>query len=281
MANTKITNPELFNLGANNTAATQLPVMTTTQRIAMTGLSVGEMIFNSTTDKVEYFDGTKWYGITYEASLPANLKMYLNAGDANSYNGTGTTWSDLTSNANNGALVNMTSANWNSGGYFDFNNSYVQLPNILTFGSSSYTISIWVNFDSLGLQQEIISSYNSSGNGFLIDHTGSDNIRYYNTGGTNLSIGSGNNTAIVGTWQLWTVTMDRSSATNVAKIYLGSVVKSSASGTNLGTTNGSNPQIGSYPGGNLYLDGKVSKARIYDTALTQSEIQALVTEGPV
>ena len=35
MANTKITNPELFNLGANNTAATQLPVMTTTQRIAM------------------------------------------------------------------------------------------------------------------------------------------------------------------------------------------------------------------------------------------------------
>ena len=280
MANTKITNPELFNLG-DSTSATQLPVMTTTERVAMTGLSVGEMIFNSTTDKVEYFDGTKWYGITYEASLPANLKMYLNAGDANSYNGTGTTWSDLTSNANNGALVNMTSANWNSGGYFDFNNSYVQLPNILTFGSSSYTISIWVNFDSLGLQQEIISSYNSSGNGFLIDHTGSDNIRYYNTGGTNLSIGSGNNTAIVGTWQLWTVTMDRSSATNVAKIYLDSVVKSSASGTSLGSTNGDNPQIGSYPDGNLYLDGKVSKARIYDTALTQSEIQALVTEGPV
>ena len=29
-------------------------------------ISTGEMIFNSTTDKVEYFDGTKWYGITYE-----------------------------------------------------------------------------------------------------------------------------------------------------------------------------------------------------------------------
>ena len=34
MANTKITNPELFNLG-DSTSATQLPVMTTTQRIAM------------------------------------------------------------------------------------------------------------------------------------------------------------------------------------------------------------------------------------------------------
>tara|TARA_B110000211_G_scaffold227701_1_gene282893 strand:+ start:1215 stop:2153 length:939 start_codon:yes stop_codon:yes gene_type:complete len=64
MANTKITNPELFNLGDSN-SATQLPVMTTTQRDAMTGLSVGEMIFNSITDKVEYWDGTKWYAISY------------------------------------------------------------------------------------------------------------------------------------------------------------------------------------------------------------------------
>ena len=70
MANTKITNPELFNLG-DSTSATQLPVMTTAQRIAMTGLSVGETIFNSTTDKVEYWDGTKWYGITNEAPVPS------------------------------------------------------------------------------------------------------------------------------------------------------------------------------------------------------------------
>ena len=37
-------------------------------------MSVGEMIFNSTTDKVEYFDGTKWYGITYGAS-PAQVAL--------------------------------------------------------------------------------------------------------------------------------------------------------------------------------------------------------------
>jgi len=77
MANTKITNPELFNLG-DSTSATQLPVMTTTQRTAMTGLSTGEMIFNSTTDKVEYWDGTKWYGITYEVAgeSPYNNVLY-------------------------------------------------------------------------------------------------------------------------------------------------------------------------------------------------------------
>tara|TARA_R110002049_G_scaffold122169_1_gene277024 strand:+ start:469 stop:1659 length:1191 start_codon:yes stop_codon:yes gene_type:complete len=82
MANTKITNPELFNLG-DSTSATQLPVMTTTERIAMTGLSVGEMIFNSTTDKVEYWDGTKWYGITYEVQeeTPYNNVLYTGSGD--------------------------------------------------------------------------------------------------------------------------------------------------------------------------------------------------------
>ena len=33
-------------------------------------ISTGEMIFNSDTDKVEYWDGTKWYGITYEVPVP-------------------------------------------------------------------------------------------------------------------------------------------------------------------------------------------------------------------
>jgi len=90
MANTKITNPELFNLG-DSTSATQLPVMTTTQRIAMTGLSVGEMIFNSTTDKVEYWDGTAWYGITYEVSgeSPYNNVLYTGNGTARSITGVG------------------------------------------------------------------------------------------------------------------------------------------------------------------------------------------------
>jgi len=67
MAITKITTPELFNLQSNNTEGTQLPVMTTTQRNAMTGMSNGELIFNSTTDSVEYYDlgATAWYKIDY------------------------------------------------------------------------------------------------------------------------------------------------------------------------------------------------------------------------
>ena len=131
MANTKITNPELFNLGANNTAATQLPVMTTTQRIAMTGLSVGEMIFNSTTDKVEYLDGTKWYGITYEVDYLYNNILYTGSGNTTSgqsitgvgfkpdlvwFKSTGTTYNnvlyDSVSGVNSAISSNLSDGAW-------------------------------------------------------------------------------------------------------------------------------------------------------------------------
>ena len=38
-------------------------------------ISTGEMIFNSTTDKVEYWDGTKWYGITYEVAEESPYRL--------------------------------------------------------------------------------------------------------------------------------------------------------------------------------------------------------------
>ena len=144
MANTKITNPELFNLGAS-TSATQLPVMTTTQRIAMTGMDGGEMIFNSTTDKVEYWDGTKWYGITYEVIYPTSLNMFLKAGNTTSYPGNGTTWFDLTSNANNGAISGASFSSLD-GGYFSFDGS----NDFVNTGSSTtkalpMSVEMWIN----------------------------------------------------------------------------------------------------------------------------------------
>tara|TARA_R110000772_G_scaffold82743_3_gene175343 strand:+ start:284 stop:1153 length:870 start_codon:yes stop_codon:yes gene_type:complete len=289
MAITKVTNPVTDFDKSTNLPGLKIPSGNNSNQ--PTG--VQGMIRNNTSENtggsvnaIEHHNGTAWkyFAATESSVYPTNLKMFLDAGDAASYNGSGTTWSDLTSNTNNGTLTNMTSSNWNNAGYFNFinsNSNYIQLPNILTFGSSSYTISIWVNLDNT-THQEYLSSYNSSGNGFLLDHTGSGNVRFYNTGGTLINIGTGTGVATTNTWQLWTVTMDRSSATNVVKLYLGSAQKATTSGTSLGSTNGDNPQIGGYPGANsLYLDGQVSKARIYDTALIQSEIQVLVNEGPL
>ena len=83
MAITKITTPELFNLQSNNTEGTQLPVMTRAERIAMTGLSNGELIFNSTTDSVEYYDlgATAWYKIDYKGDPLENFNTVLYTGN--------------------------------------------------------------------------------------------------------------------------------------------------------------------------------------------------------
>ncbi len=72
---TKITTPELFNLSSNNTAATQLPVFTTSTR--PTSGSSGEMIFNSTTEKVEYWDGFQWNIIKDEGQFVLFSVDYL------------------------------------------------------------------------------------------------------------------------------------------------------------------------------------------------------------
>jgi len=81
MAITKITTPELFNLQSNNTEGTRLPVMTTTQRNAMTSMSNGELIFNSTTDSVEYYDlgAAAWYKIDYDPLENFNTVLYTGA----------------------------------------------------------------------------------------------------------------------------------------------------------------------------------------------------------
>jgi hypothetical protein len=139
MANTKITNPELFNLG-DSTSATQLPVMTFAERNAMTGLSVGETIFNSTTDKVEYFDGTKWYGINYEAN---NLILWLNADDTNSWTGSGSTWFDVSNNNYNATITTAVpgTGTINGATYLNLStrNDYFKIPYSVHSGALNMT----------------------------------------------------------------------------------------------------------------------------------------------
>ncbi len=47
----------------STTTAFYPPVLTTTQRDAMSGLSQGAMIFNSTSKKMEFYDGTTWQSL--------------------------------------------------------------------------------------------------------------------------------------------------------------------------------------------------------------------------
>ena len=162
MAITKIKIPELFNLQSNNTQGTQLPVMTKAQRIAMTGMSNGELIFNSTTDSVEYYDAgvPAWYKIDYvippPPAAPTNMKLLIDAGNTSSYSGSGSAWTDIAptysgGTANNVSITNLADFQWDSSGYFTTNvatPAYARTASTIAVNSSSATLGFKLNLSS-------------------------------------------------------------------------------------------------------------------------------------
>ena len=65
-----------------NSRYLQLPRLTRAERISMPTPVVGETIFNTTTDKVEYFDGAAWYKIDYDPGLTVDYLVVAGGGGA-------------------------------------------------------------------------------------------------------------------------------------------------------------------------------------------------------
>jgi len=91
MATTKITNPELFDLGSLDTAL-KLPSGTTAER--PTSPSTGEWRYNTTTNLVEFWDGGAWRELQSENLPPIpsenfNVVLYTGTGSAQSITGVG------------------------------------------------------------------------------------------------------------------------------------------------------------------------------------------------
>ena len=84
MATTKITNPELFDLGSLNTAL-KLPSGTTAER--PTSPSTGEWRYNTTTNLIEFYDGGDWRDLQDEDIQPVNSEHFNTV----TYTGTGGT----------------------------------------------------------------------------------------------------------------------------------------------------------------------------------------------
>jgi len=79
----------------------------------------------------------------------SGITLYLDAGNAASYPGTGTTWYDLSGNANHGTLTNGTSYSSSSGGtmVFDGVDDYVTFSSVsgMPTGDTNYTLVAFFN----------------------------------------------------------------------------------------------------------------------------------------
>ena len=114
MATTKITSPDLFDLGSLNTAL-QLPSGTTAER--PTSPSTGEWRYNTTTNLVEFWDGGAWRDLQSEDLPPVpsenfNTVLYTGTGSAQSITGVGFkpdwVWLKVTSATDNHTVFDST-----------------------------------------------------------------------------------------------------------------------------------------------------------------------------
>ncbi len=104
------------------------------------------------------------------------LVLALDAADRNSYLGSGTAWTDLSGNSNNGILTNgptFSSAN-NGSIVFDGVDDYVEISNSSTLQVNNFTLESWVY------------PINNSTNGHIIRKEGSYILSHYWGEGTNL-----------------------------------------------------------------------------------------------
>ena len=289
MAITKVTNPVTDFDKSTNLPGLKIPSGNNTNEPAIVD-SIQGMIRNDTEETtggsdsaITHFNGTAWkyFAATESPIYPTSLKMFLDAGDAASYPGTGTTWFDLTTNQNNGTISGAT---WNNSGYFDFNgsNNKVTIPSTATtpidFTQKNYSITAWINPDTSGVNQ-IITKYGPN------DSLRSTSV-LINTDNTlrliQRATGASNNSYSVSTvpQNTWThIVITRSSSQ--VKFYLNGTLNSTVGNTFTPNSGGNQPVLIGSNGTTTptYFNGQISKVRIYDTVLTQTEITALFTEG--
>ena len=74
--------------------------------------------------------------------VTTNLSMFLDAGNASSYPGTGTAWTDLSGNSRNGTLTNGPTYTSADGGaiVFDGTDDFVQCSGSLTATAATFVI---------------------------------------------------------------------------------------------------------------------------------------------
>lgn len=292
MANTRVTNPVTDFDKTNTTQGLKLPSGINSNQPngvdAIQGMLRNDngQTVGSSASSLTHYNGTEWryFAATESPDViyPTSLKIYLDANNTNSYPGTGTTWFDLTSNANNGAISGAT---WNSDGYFDFDgsNDYVNIDatanSPVNFSEKNYTISCWINPDNVNSNNPIFTKYgldDSLRSIFFNIHT-DGTLRFLQraTGTTDQQFSS--STISVGVWTNVTIVRDSSTV----KFYINGAIDASRSTTFTPNTGGNqNITIGSQADGAFnFFDGKISYVKLFNEVLTASEVTVLYEQG--
>ena len=204
-----------------------------------------------------------------------NLVLYLDAANTQSYTGSGSTWTDLSSEGYNGTISGAT---YTSGvdGYFDFDgtNDSVTIDSgirstvgeFVATNSNPFSISVWFKPTTSDSDRNCIFSkangYGSSGNIYL-EYSGTNLTAVIRgLGNSNFYTSLSNNT-----WHEVTLCWDK---TTFKSYVNGSFVSNLNKGT--ATSQNTDVKIGNSGNGNEPFDGKISNVKVYTKGLTATEV---------
>lgn len=226
--------------------------------------------FFATTAKVEASPG--------ENIVTDGLIFRVDAGDENSYPGTGTTWTDVI-NGNNGTINNGAAYNSAEGGYFEFDGVDDQVdfgqPSIL----ETYPASIDIWFQSSNNQDSIITKGLSRGGAGLRDWDifgvtsggGANLLRYLVHTGTSGAFNALISYPALNTWHHLSVQWDGTTNPDGAKMYLNGALGGVKTASSTTFTTDEDIFAGGSRAG-FFLDGRISTIKMYNKVLSAAEV---------
>ena len=214
-------------------------------------------------------------GVAYNSKIVTDgLVLCLDAANSKSYPGSGTTWTDLSGNGNNGTLLNGVGYSASNGGSLTFDgvNDFVNCGSINFTGGTSITVEVWVKPNSSQNTYADILDYNhGAGAGFVIQQDGNALNQYY------FAYWNGSSFDITPT-----ITLNSNSFTHLVFVksgtstigYLNSVNTIQYTGNSSLNASGYVLHIGRFvAGAGREFNGNISQVQIYNRALTATEIQ--------
>lgn len=208
--------------------------------------------------------------------VTTGLVMHVDAGNAASYPGTGTTWTDLTGTVTAGTLVNGPTYSSTDGGFLTFNggNSRATFPNSTALDNQALTMEVWVKPTSLGQSAFWFEKGNVNTQYSFFCY---GNAIYWRgvIGGSLVDLTVAESTAglSTSTWQQMVATYVTGTG---RRIYRNGTQVASDAQTGTVGTNAGGMSIGAYGGTGspaYFYNGGLAICRIYNRALSLTEIQ--------
>jgi hypothetical protein len=217
------------------------------------------------------------------AIVTSGLVLNLDASNASSYPGSGTTWTDLSSTGNNGTLVGGLTYNSSNGGSIVFNGSTPDNKKYVTLDASKIptgnqvSLCFWSYGTSKTTTNTIFNSSISTQRRTISIHQVYTNSNVYwdaGDGDGSFNYDRINSSAISDAqylgWHFWVYT--KNASTGNMNVYLDNSLLITGSGKTKPMTTPTTATIGADFLNGLMFDGRIAVVNIYNKELTSIEV---------